>query len=395
MPVTVSDVLTKVKNYARNQNLDSVRGISAIDSATAFVLNHMGVPGYENFYTFDYVQDQNLYNLPTYIGELISLRFTDNNFNKPNKPFVRHPAEYLFSRIKNIQKDTMLYGDYVASGNNELIVLAQNTMAIIPIYSFDYNNAINWLPTLDANSIIDDHFIYEEGSGSLRFTITPTASLRASLTYNSLFDLSQYATVGHFKIYFWTPTLTGLSSVSLTWGTDNANYYKSTVTTQEDGSALQANYWNRLDFPWATASLVGSPQANDLVYWKLDVDYLGTFVGGNAFRYDYLRVATPDNLTLTYYTANKGTTSTGTALTTFTATTDLFLIAANIPEVSEMIAIHAAVILNPTILVDDASVRKLYTEFYTLFARRFPRKRSLNLLTDPILSKTSSDINIQ
>jgi hypothetical protein len=289
--MTVNNALTKLKDYARNQNLDSSRGIRAIDSASAFVLNHLGVHGYENEMKFDYIEDQNIYTLATAVGEPISLRYDDDLYNKPQRRFIRKPPEYLFERIDNIQADTLLYGTYTAAAANQLIVLAKNTMAILALFSFDSGNSTKWTASLDATNITDDLYIFKEGSGSMSFDVSAGLSVsnRATLTgTSSAFDLEQYAQVGHFKMWVYLPNITNLTSISLTWGSDSANYFKQTVTTQDDGSAFAVD-WNKLDFDWDGATQIGTPDVNNIDYWVIDLDYTAAYTGGLAYRIDYLK----------------------------------------------------------------------------------------------------------
>ena len=389
--MTLNDIIPKIKDFSRNQNLDTLRTIRVIDSAASFVFNQFGVPGYEMEYAFDFDEEQNVYSLPTGFGEIISLRYNNDELNKYGG-FKYKPAEFLFERIKKTSSETRLCGVYTAGGIWQLVVLAKNSIASFPIDSFDYNNATNWVALNDATNISDDLYTYKEGSGSLRFDINVSlsglnrASLKRTVTAQ---DLYAQKDVGHFKCWVYLPTITNFSSISFNWGSDASNYYKITVTNQEDGSAFVVG-WNKLDFIWNGAIQVGSPNDHQITFYQFDFDYSSSFSSTNNFRIDYLRLSVPDKMILQYYTKYKGKNINGNYLTNFSSTTDSFLFGDFNPEIGDVLALHSAIILNPQLLVDDEYVRKLYKEYYTIFIRKYPRKRMMNLLFDPPIARSSS-----
>lgn len=392
MAVAISDIISKIKDFARNQNLEIERIIRAVDSASSFVLNQLGVPGYELEYTFDFDEEQNFYQLPAGFGEVISLRYEDDSLNKDGR-FTYRTAEYLFERIETASADTRLFGVYSAKGAWQLVVLAKNSVASFPLDSFDYDNDTNWVASNDAENISDDNYTYKEGSGSLRFDVNVSlsglnrATLKRTVTAQDFYSQKD---VGHFKCWVYLPTVTNFTSISFSWGSDASNYYKATTTAQEDGSAFEVG-WNKLDFAWSDATQIGSPNDREITFYQFDFDYTADFESVNNFRIDYLRLNVPDKMILQYYTKYKGKDNSGNYITNFSAVTDTFLFGDFNPEIAEMIALHSAVILNPQILVDDQYVRKLYQEYYTIFVKRFPRKRAMNFLFDPKIARTSGD----
>lgn len=390
MTIKISDIIILLKNYGRNQSLTDERAIPIIDSAADYVFSQMGVPGQEKEYTFDFFEDQPAYSLPADFGEEIYLRYEDDELNR-NQSFSWRPGELLFQRIKTVSAWTMLFGSYVAAGIWQLFVLAKNSVAGAVLDTFDNNNDTNWIPSEDATNVTTDAFTKKEGQASLKFDVNVTLSglHRASLTRTiQVTDLSTMRDLAHFKCWVYLPTITNFTSISFNWGNDASKYFKQTVMTQEDGSAFVVG-WNKIDFIWLGATLVGSVNTQQITYLKFDFDYAAGFTSVNNFRIDFLRVLIPDKMILTYYTTNKGKTSLGAAIQVFTATTDEFLFGSFDPALKQLIAVQAAVILNPQILVEDESVKRIYNDFYKVFVRRFPRKRIKNLLFDPKVAKTS------
>lgn len=393
MSIAVSDAITKLKGYARNQNLEDARAITAIDSATAFVLNQIGAPGSEKEYSFDFDQDQVTYPLPVDFAEPISLRFKDDLLNQESKggDFRWKPPELLFKRVKSVGPSTRLFSHYFGGSSRVLYVLAKNSTASLSLDTFDRDNATYWIPSNDATNVGDDTNTFKEGSASLKFDITPAASGldRATLLRTGLnFNLLPYANKGLFKCYVYLQSITNLISISFKWMSSASDYFLRSVTTQEDGSPFVVG-WNSLSFVWDGATEVGSPNAAAIKRFQFDFDYTPDYAGGVNFRLDNLRLVVPDPMILQYYSAYKGTDNAGTPIFRFSSPTDLFAFGDYATEILELIALHAAVLLNPQLLVDNASVKAAYNDFLELVRRRYPRKRVMNLLAEPRRSVTS------
>ena len=388
MAVAVSDVITLIKNYSRNQSLSDARGISIVDTAADYVLSQIGAPGYESQTSFEFFDDQSTYSAPVDFGEEIYLRFDDDELNK-NQRFEWRPAELLFERVKAISANTRLWGSYVASGSWLLYILAKNSTAGMFIDSMD--DATLWTASDDATNLVTDTFTKKEGNASTKFDVNVSLSglnrATISRTFTN-FDLSTAQDIGYFKCYIYLPTVTNFTSISLNWGNDASDYFKSTVTAQQDGTAFAVG-WNNISFPWLGSTQVGTVNTQQISRFWFNFDYTVAFTSINSFRVDYLRMVIPDLMDMSYYTSYKGKSATGSSLSSFSATTDVFLFPDTNQNIKQMIAVQGAVILNPQILVDDKSVRQIYNDFHTVFARRYPRKRSRNLLFDPLLAKTS------
>ena len=137
------------------------------------------------------------------------------------------------------------------------------------------------------------------------------------------------------------------------------------------------------------AAVVGTPNIQQIQWFKLDFDFDVAYIPTDGFRLNWLRLIVPDPLTLTYYTSYKGKAAAGTFIRDFTVTTDTFLFGDMDTALKEIVAIQAAVLTNPQILVDDVSVRRAYEGFTKVFKARYPRKRVKNLLADPTMSLTT------
>lgn len=385
MATTLNDVAPLVRDYARNQALTDARVIRAINTATSLVQSQLGLPGYEKQFEFEFDQSQPVIQLPVDYGEMLSLRYRDAE-QANHIPFTYKPGEYLYQRFDLIDGATRLVGDYNADGFWQLFVIAPNTVAPTVIDTFDNSDATNWTPSGDADDIVTDTAVYVQGNASLRFNIFQNVANRGSIESSSWgpFNFTQYVDIGRFDFYTFLPNITNFTSVSINWGTDSSNYFKNTVTTQSDGSAFQLG-WNTLAIEWNGAVQVGSPDSTQIGWFKVDWDYTGAFTPTDSFRIDYLRMVRPDWMVLTYNTTYKGTTTLGAPLYTFTALTDKFPFGDMDPSIMELVALQAAVVVNPTLLQENSHVRDSYKTYSMTFQKRYPKKRFKNLLSDPRL----------
>lgn len=392
MAVALSDVITKLKGYARNENLTDARAITVIDSAAAFVLNHIGAPGSEKEYLFDFDQDQLSYSLPVDFAEPISIRYAEERLNRAGD-FKWRPPELLFKKMDLVSSSTRLFSHYHAGSSPVAFVLSRNSTAHLVLDTFDTNNAINWVPSNDAENLGDDQNVKKEGVASLKFDVDVTLSgnNRATLLRTGLnLDLSPHVNKGIFKCWMYLPDVTGLDTISFRWGNSASDYFLQTVSTQEDGTAFAIG-WNKLAFAWNGSTTVNSPNASAISRLQFDLDYQPTYAGGANYRVDFLRVVVPDPMILTYYSGYKGKNISGTPLFKFSAPDDRFLFSDSDTMIVELIALQAAVILNPQLLVDSDNARVSYKEFHGLLSKRYPRKRVMGLSADPRISLTSWD----
>ena len=390
MSVSVSDILPLVKDYSRNQNLDTARGIRAINSAIQFVKAQISLPGHESEYTFKFFDDQYFYPVPDDFNEPISLRYVDDRFNREHR-FTFVPGELLFERVKAKTFNTRLWGTYYGTGAPQLMVLAKNKMAPILIDSFDSQTTITWVASGDTSGLTYDTYTKKEGAASLSFdTLVNVANYAGLIGSQAATDYSQMQNVGHFRLWVFIPEVTDFTSVSLKWGSDNSDYYIQTATEQEDGTAFEIG-WNAIDLPWDnTAIEVGNCNPSAITFLEIDLNYDPSFsVPISDWRVDYLRIGAPDSMTMSYYVNRVGVNVSGSPIVNVSAIDDTFLFGDIDPALMQLVAVQAAVILNPQILVDDKAVRQIYTDFTTLYKRNYPRKKVNNLMSDPSVSQTS------
>ncbi len=126
-----------------------------------------------------------------------------------------------------------------------------------------------WAVTGTASSLALNNSNFAQGSGSLQFDITTGTGGIENSTMTAV-DLSAFVNQSSLFVWVYVPTGTSLTSVNLRWGSDSSNYYSSTVTTNQQGTAF-VNGWNLCQFDWATATVVLSPSSSAIDYARVSL----------------------------------------------------------------------------------------------------------------------------
>ena len=122
-----------------------------------------------------------------------------------------------------------------------------------------------WTATVATNLTVDNTN-YVTGAGSLKFDTTTTCYLENSTM--TAVDLSAYLNQSSLFVWVYLPTASNFSSVTLRWGSDSSNYYYSTQTTNQQGTAF-VNGWNLIQCDWKTATKVGTPVTTAINYLRV------------------------------------------------------------------------------------------------------------------------------
>lgn len=186
-------------------------------------------------------------------------------------------------------------------------------------WALDETNGDGTNLTIDTNEFV-------QGSGAFNFDIdvSQTANNKAVLTNSTLNaqDLSDYEDISSFLFDVYIPSATYTSSFTLYWGSDSTNYWSATVTTDINGSAW-ATGWNTVKINWADATKTLTPDVAAIDYISIDLNYTASQTDDTDYRFDNLRLVRPEKLKFHYLSWYVGTSSGGTDLTTFTATSDI------------------------------------------------------------------------
>ncbi len=136
-----------------------------------------------------------------------------------------------------------------------------------------------WSATAPASNLTVDNVNWVANGGSLKFDIAAGAPATGviSKTLASTLDLTNQLNQSSFFFYVYFPSVTGITSVSIRWGSSSSAYYTRTLTTTNEGNAFAIG-WNLLRADWLGATVVGSPTITAINYI-----YVGVTTDGTAF----------------------------------------------------------------------------------------------------------------
>ena len=121
------------------------------------------------------------------------------------------------------------------------------------------------------SNLQEDNLQYVSSSSSLSADlVTPTLTGYFENSTMTAVDLTDHELQGQVFVYVYLPTASAITSVSLAWGSSNANYWTGTKTLDYYGNAFQ-NGWNLIGVNWSTATKVGTPDVTLVNYAKVTI----------------------------------------------------------------------------------------------------------------------------
>lgn len=333
MSITVSTIQTLFNTYVGDPSTDRISAaerLNYITEATVWLQENLKNDHQIETYDLPYIDTVNYYKVTTPLADLLQgsdlRRAVGENYPSMTHKSSRELAEEIAEGVTTDDSWAIERRD----GQSFLVVNAAPKYTALVLDYFDNQTSIdNWTEdttTSDALNAVLDNVNSTQGGASLEFDVdvSQSGNNRSTLSNTSLsYNLSAYDNAGVFLIDAYIPSVTEVTGYTLYWGEDASNYWSDSVTTDLDGSAL-ANGWNTLAFEWSEATMTGTPDSDeDMNYFRIDLNYGAGQLDAEGFRYDYFRVAIPETLKFHYVSWNVGTNSSGTALSTFGATTDI------------------------------------------------------------------------
>lgn len=231
-------------------------------------------------------------------------------------PKFDHTAEKAFVEYRHGQLTSIKFD----KENQYLLINYEggNKDLIDGMDTFDGNGT--WVVSDDGSNIASDSQYFTSGTGSIRFTVTPSAGY-TTLTNTTLNDfyLDDYKDNGFVFLDLFNPNDTSVTSVRIRLGNNATNYYEMTATKRYNGQSI-INSFGQIGFDLSTKTTVGSP-ADAMNYCEIRI------TGGAAgvYRVDNLMLALPYYFRLPYYSIYNVKTSTGTYLERPTSIDDYIL----------------------------------------------------------------------
>ncbi len=127
-----------------------------------------------------------------------------------------------------------------------------------------------WATGGTASNLRVNNVNWAQGAGSLEFDATTGAAYIENSTMTAV-NLS--AVLNQASLFTWAfvPVGANLASVELRFGSSASNYYSLTVTQTQQATAF-VNGWNLEQFPWASMSVTGSPNASAITYARITLN---------------------------------------------------------------------------------------------------------------------------
>ena len=156
-----------------------------------------------------------------------------------------------------------------------------------------------WALSNSASNLREDNVNYARTPSSLMFDLSLGGSI-GTISNQSMtpLDLSAYVNQGIFPFYVYLPDASKFTSIEFRLGSDTANYYKQTLSSDFFGNSL-ANGWNLLALDWSNASIVGTPIATAIDTIVVNFNYDGTAQAGVRLNNIFYTLGT--TLNIEYY----------------------------------------------------------------------------------------------
>ncbi len=134
-----------------------------------------------------------------------------------------------------------------------------------------------WAVGGTASNLTVNNTNWAQGAGSLQFDATTGAAYIENSTMTSV-DLSAVENQSSLFNWAYVPTGANLTSVELRFGSSSMDYWALTVTQTQQATAF-VNGWNLEQYPWASMTAVGSPDASAITYARITLNLTASATG--------------------------------------------------------------------------------------------------------------------
>lgn len=335
MAVTVASVITNFDTYigdTSNDRISAAERLQYINEATVWLQEELGNDHMVKTYALNYYDNVHVYKITSAVASLLEGADLRRGEEDQLESMTHKSARELAEEIAQESQESS-WAIERRDGNWFLVVNHNSKYSPELIASFDNLTADGGDPgwqadttNSDATNVTADSIEFKTGSGCINFDadVSQSGNNRATI-YNDEFtskDLTDYLDLAAFVFWVYVPDVTNFSSVTLYWGSSASAYWSATVTTDINSNAF-VNGWNRVAVQWSAATMTSTPDVTAIDYIRIDFNYGAGQGDDTDFRIDDLTIVRPEVLTFFYTSWYVGTNNSGTALTAFTATTDV------------------------------------------------------------------------
>lgn len=398
MDVTLQDLLNQIDDYNQNYNVSNIdlgNKLRAANRAFEFVQRRLGLPSDRKIFSFYYFEDTKFYDMPNAFNEFIELYYNTVNGNVDGDHNIARNRWYS-SSDSDILRSSGQYSPNnriaftAINGKNQILLAGRNRRQSILINSFDSPSGITFSSSITGTSI--DSNIYKQGAASIMFNMNNTESTSTITIPSVNYDIRQLLnTNGAYRFYTFFPAGTAgyFTSINIRLISSVGNYYQIAATLDYQGNAWASNGWSLITEPLANAATTGTPNAAAITSIEIDYIHSGTFQNLTGMRIDYLYTVQPDLLDLVFYSAYKGTDSTGTTQKIILDDgADKLSFGSFAPDLIDLIALKAAVKLWPQLRADInfmQNYKQDFNEALLVYGKTYPRVRNSNASNTSLL----------
>lgn len=346
MAVTVQSILDNFNTQISDASTDRISAaqrLSYVSNAVVWLQESLLNDHQVKSYTFNYYDTLNFYNVTSVVPDLLETNNLNTKVLKPTTgqpwtsssngtPFTRKSSQELKQEIgSSFMEDA--YSIERRDGNVYLVINHECKYQALVASSFSSltGDGGTWVVDAvnsDATNLRLDNTDGSNGTqGCLAFDITvaQSANNRATILNTGITkeDLTTEQDLTSWLLDVKFPSITNITSVTFYWGSDSSNYWSVTSTTNYDGSAFTADFNNTVKFDWLGATKTGTPVVTAIDFFRIDINYGVGQADATSFKVDNLRNVRGEQLMLSYTSWYVGTTSSGTPLSVFGATTDI------------------------------------------------------------------------
>lgn len=259
----LSTILNRMDRYQAASIVENQYKVRDIDTAIRRIRRKMALPWTLKQTTLRVFEDVLIYPTETDHDELAF--FDNDTYLYSKKPDMRATSirEFLTNPRFN-QNDLAEIWDQ----GSRMIGIRYKTKNATNVLLNNAETASDWTASADASSPALDSVFYKEGNGSIRFTVTLSASSAIIAASNSSLSDTLYKKKYYFQ---WVYLPSAPTSINLRFGSSSANYFTANVTTQFSGQAFKAGAWNLVAMDLNEASETGTVVTTAFDYQALEL----------------------------------------------------------------------------------------------------------------------------
>ena len=380
MSVTLSDIIQDVRDETGSYSTgtaDSSKIIRTINRSIEYIKRRLGLPSDEVIQSILFCADQFYYDVNSDFDESILLKYDSDFYNSPEYEWENVGYPDLVRNVVNTSRRQ--YAFTSINGRKQLMMVGSNIRQGQTLDSFE--EVGDWTDEDDASGLALDTFQKYSGQGSLAFDITNSSGAATLQVTGLSLDLEDlFENDGYVK--FWTYlTDNNIDDISIKLMTDDSNYYTIVEDDQDNGNAFTEDEWIKIGFPLNNAVSTGTPDSSNITKIRIEYDLGSGFTSATDFRVDQLFTVFPDDMDLVYYSAYKGTDTTGvTSKILLDTVTDKVGIGEMFQDYRGLIAKRTAISLWPQLRGDPNMLmvkKQEFEEEMRTLSRSFPRKRTM------------------